>query len=173
MNNDPKNTGANEAPKEGKRSIFRSQALERVTSPEELDRYLMVTRPGVWFALIAIILLLIAFLTWAALGKIETTVSIPVLSQEGQVICFVPEQSAEAVIERGTISIEGAEYAVRDAGYAKQVLTDTADSATLTVNEISPTDIYLPLAVEADLPDGLFVGSAVTESVKPISFILN
>jgi HlyD family secretion protein len=52
--------------------IFRKVALERLSSPEQLDQLLQVTNPRGWLALGALGALLLSALTWAILGSIPT-----------------------------------------------------------------------------------------------------
>ena len=52
--------------------IFRKVALERLSSPEQLDQLLQVTNPRGWLALGALGALLLASLTWAIFGSIPT-----------------------------------------------------------------------------------------------------
>lgn len=53
-------------------SVFRKVALERLSSPEQLDQLLQVTRPGGWLALGSLAALLAAALIWAFAGTIPT-----------------------------------------------------------------------------------------------------
>jgi HlyD family secretion protein len=53
--------------------IFRKVALERLSSPEQLDQLLQVTGPRGWIALGALGLLLVTALGWGVLGSIPTT----------------------------------------------------------------------------------------------------
>src|SRR4051794_19821299 len=55
--------------------IFRKVALERLSSPDELDQLMHVTSPRGWIALAATALLLVSALLWAILVTIPTTVS--------------------------------------------------------------------------------------------------
>lgn len=52
--------------------IFRKVALERLSSPEQLDQLLQVTNPRGWLALGALGALLLASLAWAVFGSIPT-----------------------------------------------------------------------------------------------------
>jgi HlyD family secretion protein len=56
----------------GSRSIFRNSALERLSSPDQLDRLVTVTSPIGWAALAALGLLLSAIVGWGILGHIPT-----------------------------------------------------------------------------------------------------
>ena len=44
----------------------------KIKSPEQLDNYIRVTSPGVWFVLSAIIIVLAGFTFWIFTGEIET-----------------------------------------------------------------------------------------------------
>ena len=67
---------------EEKQSIFRKQSLDRVSSPEELDQYLMVTGPGIWMTLTAIIVILVGVIFWMIFGRLNTTVDIAVATED-------------------------------------------------------------------------------------------
>jgi multidrug efflux pump subunit AcrA (membrane-fusion protein) len=56
------------------KDIFRKVALERLSSPEELDQLMQVTTSKGWLALISLGILLIAALIWGFFGSIPTTV---------------------------------------------------------------------------------------------------
>ena len=45
----------------------------RVTSPEELNRYIRVSTPAVWILLAVIAALLLGALLWAVFGTVEMT----------------------------------------------------------------------------------------------------
>ncbi|WPL16488.1 multidrug efflux system protein EmrA [Thiorhodovibrio winogradskyi] len=54
--------------------IFRKSALERLSSPEQLDRLVTVVSPKNWLALLTITLLLAAVVAWGILGALPTLV---------------------------------------------------------------------------------------------------
>jgi multidrug efflux pump subunit AcrA (membrane-fusion protein) len=53
--------------------LFRKVALERLSSPEQLDQLIRVTTPKGWLALVGLGSLLIVALLWGIFGTIETT----------------------------------------------------------------------------------------------------
>jgi len=57
------------------RSIFREVALERLSSPDELDRLLKVTDSKSWIAQLAIFVLIVLALAWGYAGRIPSVVS--------------------------------------------------------------------------------------------------
>ena len=87
------------APSNDASSIFRKKSLERVASPDQLDQYIRVSSPAAWLVLSAILLLLVAAIVWACLGRVPTTRHVSLDVENGQVsgrIEGVPDGSYEA-----------------------------------------------------------------------------
>ena len=47
------------------RKIYREKSLERISSPEQLNDYLKVTKPAVWLVLTAVVVLLVGMIIWS------------------------------------------------------------------------------------------------------------
>ncbi|MGK7896026.1 MAG: NHLP bacteriocin system secretion protein [Xenococcus sp. (in: cyanobacteria)] len=60
---------------EEKRSIFRQQALDRLSSPERLDRLMQVVSPKDWLPLGGLVVFAILAVLWSIFGKIPITVT--------------------------------------------------------------------------------------------------
>ena len=154
-------------------SIFRAGALNRISSPEELDRYLVVTGPGVWLTLVAVIVLLAGFFGWMIFGRLDTEVSAAVVSQNGEVLCLVPEAEAERFLRCGTVTVAGTDYPLSDIGRARQMISSETPLEVRIAGGLTEGMLVVPLSVTASLPDGIYEGTAVVESVNPITFIIN
>jgi HlyD family secretion protein len=59
---------------DGNRQIFRAVALERASSPEQLDYLVVITRPFDWIVGLVILLALAAAIAWGVVGRIPTRV---------------------------------------------------------------------------------------------------
>ena len=57
-------------------TIFRKSALDRISSPEQLNEYMKVAGPGVWCMLGGLAAVFIAFFIWGATGTIPQTAEI-------------------------------------------------------------------------------------------------
>lgn len=55
--------------------LYRKSALEKISSPEQLDKALTVTSPLSWLALIAVTLIIIVTVIWSIVGTIPVTVT--------------------------------------------------------------------------------------------------
>ncbi|MEM9272429.1 MAG: NHLP bacteriocin system secretion protein [Cyanobacteria bacterium P01_F01_bin.143] len=60
---------------EEKRSIFRQQALDRLSSPERLDRLMQVVSPKDWLPLGGLVIFALLAVLWSIFGKIPITVT--------------------------------------------------------------------------------------------------
>jgi len=56
--------------------IFRKSALERISSPEQLNEYMKVAGPGLWCIMAGLAVTFAAFIVWGLLGSIPETVDI-------------------------------------------------------------------------------------------------
>lgn len=93
--------------------IFRKVALERLSSPEQLDQLLQVTNPRGWLALGALGALLLTSLVWAIFGSIPTEAGGEgILLRQGGVTSLVAAEQGQVeevlvsvgdVIEKGQV----------------------------------------------------------------------
>lgn len=57
-----------------RQDLFRKVALDKLSSPEQLDQLITLTTPRAWFALIAIGGILVTAILWGVFGSIPTKV---------------------------------------------------------------------------------------------------
>lgn len=90
-----------------KSKIFRKVALERLSSPEQLDQLMQVTSPRSWLALGAVILLILAALTWSVFGSIPTEAAGEgILIRRGGVSALVANSSGQVETMHVTVGDE-------------------------------------------------------------------
>ena len=91
--------------------LYRPEALERLSSPEQLDRLVQVTSPMGWLALLTTALLLFAVVIWGFLGRLPLTVKGPgVLLRQGglsTVPVMASGQLVEVLVETGDVVSKG------------------------------------------------------------------
>lgn len=92
--------------------IFRKVALERLSSPEQLDQLMEVTSPRGWLALVALGALLLSALGWGIFGSIPTKAS-------GQGI-LIRQGGVSDVVATGSGQIEQMKVSVGDVLHAGQ-----------------------------------------------------
>lgn len=137
---------------EEKNSIFRKDSLDRIASPEQVDDYIRIASPGVWFVLAAVLLLLAGLIAWGFAGRLETRLTVQGVSAGGSAVVVLPEEQAPS-LQVGARAYSGA--------------------CEGEVTGIERQEDELAVAVRIpELPDGAAEITLVIESVPPISFLL-
>ena len=55
--------------------LYRKSALEKLSSPEQLDREIVIVSPSFWLAVLGATLIIISALVWSIFGKLPLYVS--------------------------------------------------------------------------------------------------
>lgn len=91
-------------------TIFRKSSLDRISSPEQLNDYIKVTRPSLWMVLGAVTALLVGVVIWGVFGFISTTGKAIAVVQDGKAVCYadpgkipIPDEALELVSGGGLI----------------------------------------------------------------------
>lgn len=171
------------------RQIFRKVALERLSSPEQLDQLVKITTPSGWLALAALIMLLVLVLGWAVFGTIPSQVSGPaILIPTGgikNVASPFGGQVSELLVTAGQVVEEGQVVATIDqldggaaAGvtspYSGRVLEVKVDDGylvergtTLLNMELTGNDVRLEAVMYVPLVDGKKLSPGMPVQVAP------
>ncbi len=93
--------------------IFRKQALDTISNPEQLDQHVKITRPSVWIIVIGILAILVGVFVWSVTGTITTSekiagilfpansVKIATSNSGGTVVDVLVEENQE--VEKGDV----------------------------------------------------------------------
>lgn len=160
-------------PEEKKTPLFRKKSEEYIDSPEKLDYYLHVTTPGVWALLAAVIVLLIGALAWSIMGRLDTHVTVAVVSENGKCAAYVTENAINAVVENRKAVIDGREITLEPSSLEPIVVTDSTNVYVRLAGGLSVGDIVYEIPVSDSLEDGVYSATVTTETVSPISLLLN
>ena len=121
--------------------MFRKTALDRISSPEQLNEYMKVAGRGVWFILAGLAAVFIAFAVWGLAGSIPETAGISgtLLSPEGSpaaVCCYLPIDEAGPLIAGMKVRVSPG-YAPREQfGYIYGTLSSVS-SAPVTQQSLT------------------------------------
>ena len=136
---------------EQKNKIFNQHALDKINSPEQLNDYLKVTNPGIWVILAAVITLLIGFIAWASLGKLETTVNAMADVAGGTASVWTTENTPVPISAGMKVRIGSEEYSI----------------ASMGRDDNGKAVAHIPV----QLLDGYYEAKIVVESVSPVTFL--
>ena len=132
--------------------LYREEALESISSPDQLTDYLKVNNPRMWVLITAVILLLSGLIVWSMVGSIET----------------VTEEVAVVEGETATISITG-----KTAKKVKSGMKLRINSEEFVISRVEDSQDDEKLAIApVTLRDGVYDATIVLESIHPIMFLL-
>ena len=125
--------------------IYREKNLTRISSPEQLNDYLKITRPAVWAVLAAVILLLVGILIWGSSAYIGSSVNGIAKVSEGWMTVYFEDDSFAKNVQEGmqvtvgdtkcTISSVGQDPEGKIFAQAETVLDDGQYKASVTYKQ--------------------------------------
>ena len=115
-----------------KKEVFRKSALEKISSPDQLDKVLKVTSPMSWLALLGITLILVFVVVWSFTGYLPTTIT-----ATGMIVRSNTSTNTVLSTQRGTVQSlpAGVGTAINKSNNTVMVLS------TATGNEMITTDL--------------------------------
>ena len=135
---------------ETSKSVFRQETLERISSPEQLNDYLHVTSPGIWAILTAVIVFLAGVFVWSCTGTLETKSPASMIVKDHVAEIVVKDDSA---LEKGML--------IREASQEFYIASVEEDEYGRKIG-----------IAEVSLPDGKYDTEVVTDTTKPVEFLL-
>lgn len=146
--------------------------MERVSSPEQLNDYLRVANPGIWSVLVAIILLLAGTCIWGIFGKMESSFTAAAVAEGGKVTIYI--KTEESAREGMTVRIGEKEYTLAALSAEPVAVTEEFSEYTLYVGDLQAGEwVYEAQLEDEELADGVYSAEIVTESIAPMSFVVN
>jgi len=136
------------------KQLFRKTVMDRLSSPEELNDYLHVTRPSVWIALIAVVIILIGALVWSTVTYINSYVSGTAEVKDGVM----------------TIALE------RDAPFAEQIAVGQeafVGDTVMILASVGYRDGGIIATAPSELPDGSYPVKIKFSQTRLLEMIFN
>jgi len=152
--------------------IFRKKSLDKVSSVDDLDKYIKTTTPSLWLLLASIIVLLVGVISWATIGKINVESTVGCFVENNKIICIVSEDRIENLTDDSFIEINGKKITITKVVGPIQDVDDSRD-ALLHISNIENGSWYYEVIGNCDLEDGTYKGKVVFEQMNPITFIIN
>lgn len=153
--------------------LFRKNAVERVTSPEQLNDYIHVTSPAIWMILAGIIVILAGVFVWGVAGRLESYEVGAGVAYGGELTVYVSPQVRTKLKEGMKMSVQEKEMKIElISGTTEQVPNDIDPYILSTAGLENGEQAYV-LKSPTDLPDGVYSVSIQVESIRPIEFVVH
>lgn len=153
-------------------NIFRKKSLDKISSPEDLDRYIKTTTPSLWLLLISVILFLVGIIVWATLSTVSIESESTCNVSNGVVTCYITENRVESLKKDTYIEINNNKYPITKFNGPIEA-EEYSYTAELHNSGIEKGTWYYEINSNCDLKDGKYDGRVVFEEINPISFVIN
>lgn len=154
-------------------TIFRKSSLDRISSPEQLNDYIKVTRPSLWMVLGAVTALLVGVVIWGVFGFISTTGKAIAVVQDGKAVCYADPGLAESLTPGMKVQIGDNEGKIISVGLTPVEASENMDAYALYLSGLQAGDFVVPVTADVSVSDGIYMAYIVIETISPISFLLN
>lgn len=154
------------------KDIYRKKSIERVSSPEQLNSYIKVCTPTLWVVLSAVILLLCGVIVWSIFGKLDTTIKTVAVVENGKMTVYFKTEDIESVKGK-VITINQTDYLVSENDYTTEPVKNTLTEYALDIGNLKEGEYVFSATTDTQLKDGVYQAEIITDSVSPISFIIN
>ncbi len=155
------------------KTIFREKSMQRVSSPEQLNDYIRVAKPGILVTLSAVIILLIGFIVWGVVGSLETKVNTVAVSDSDEIICYIKEAEISDIEQGDVVHIGDYEYTVTEILSEPVAVDESFSDYALHIGDLKAGEWVYSVKLNGSLPDGVYAASIIVDSVSPISFLFN
>ena len=147
--------------------------MDRVSSPEQLNEYIRVSNPGIWMALIAVVILLVGICVWGITGHLDTKLSVVAVAEDGNLTAYVREADLASVETGMEVQIGEAVYTVASIANAPVAVDDSFSEYVRHLGELQNGEWVFAVKVSGAAADGAYRADIVIDRVSPISFVLN
>ncbi len=153
--------------------LFRKKSLDKISSPEKLNDYISVTNPGIWLLLVGIAVVLIGAVIWGFFGKLETRIKVPAIVGDEGTLLYVEASEISKIRGGLEVEIDETEGKVISLGLNGSKAYEVLGDLALTESGYSPGDVLYEVEAEIDMPNGIYMAEIITDSVSPMSFLLD
>ena len=138
----------------GNQEMYRKDSLDRLSSPEELNDYLHVTRPAVWIMLAAVMLLIVSLIVWSLFASVVSYVYGTAKAENGTLVITLEDEQSGNNVEPGmTVTVGDVQTQISSVG------TDSSGRFIA--------------AAEAKIPDGTYDVKIGYKQTQMINFLFN
>lgn len=155
------------------KQVFRQKSVERISSPEQLNDYVRVSNPSVWMILAAVVFILAGVCVWGIFGRLDTVIDTVGVCRDGKLTCYVADEDIKTVKMGMKITVNGGDYEISGIAKTPIEVDENFDSYAMYVGELKEGEWVYEVTAKAPIESGTYNAKIITNSVSPISFVMN
>ena len=154
-----------------KSKLFRQQSIDRLSSPDDLNKYIKTTSPALAILILAVLIFLVGTLVWAIFGRIETKSEIGFSVIDNKAIAYIKEEEVSRITTSSFMSIDDTKFSIAKISANPILADENSDQYLLHTSSISLGEWYYQIEAICSVENGYHKGKIVYEIISPISFI--
>ena len=158
-----------------KSELFRKKALDQISSPEQLNDYIRVVNPSIWFMMVGVIIFLVGVCVWGIFGKLDTLLSVAAVNDNGRMVCYVKEADISSVNRDMDVEIGGNSYGIESIAARPLQVDDSFSEYLKHVGSLSEGEwVYEVVLDGSEGEQGCVLkANSIIERISPKNFIVN
>lgn len=166
--------------------IFTQKAMKKLRTPDDMEKYVQVTNPGMWVILGACAALLLGLLAWGFLGTVSVTIQTRGVYADGKMFCLVSPAEYDMIRIGDKANIGGTSWTVTECNIVpitrRQAVSFLGSEylANLLMKEDMAYQVFLSpdesvswlLEDDPDMSDVPFYIVITAQSMRPIDLIM-
>jgi len=154
--------------------FYNKAALERLSSPEQLDKTITISKPASWLVIFGVTVMIAAFIFWAVFGTLTTVMPFQGIISSQTVECYVPYLLALKIEVGMKATVQGI---LDDLRYDAKVTAVTFDSTLFSDLELVMSNNSIPVNVSLQIIGGelpertLITANIITEEITPFKLL--
>ena len=158
-----------------KNGLFRKKALDQISSPEQLNDYIRVVNPSVWFMMIGVIIFLVGVCVWGIFGKLDTLLSVAAVNDNGRMVCYVKEGDISYVNRDMNVEIGENSYTIEGISSKPLQVDGSFSEYVKHVGNLSEGEwVYQVVLGGSEGEQGCVLkANIIIERISPKNFIFN
>lgn len=158
-----------------KSELFRKKALDQISSPEQLNDYIRVVNPSIWFMMVGVIIFLVGVCVWGIFGKLDTLLSVAAVNDNGRMVCYVKEADISSVNRDMDVEIGGNSYGIESIAARPLRVDDSFSEYLKHVGSLSEGEWVYEVVLDGSEGEqgSVLKADIIVERISPKTFVVN
>ena len=151
------------------------KALDQISSPEQLNDYIRVVNPSIWFMMVGVIIFLVGVCVWGIFGKLDTLLSVAAVNDNGRLVCYVKEADISSVNRDMDVEIGGNSYGIESIAARPLQVDDSFSEYLKHVGSLSEGEWVYEVVLDGSEGEqgSVLKADIIVERISPKTFVVN
>jgi len=152
-----------------KNDLFRKEALNRISSPDDLHATVKIVRFPVWLIMSAVLIVLAGAIVWGTNARVESRLT--VTAREDTL--YVEESQITAIRAGMTVMAGDQEVVIYEVPAIPVCAGDVMDKYELHYSGLQAEDWVYCVKIDHRFSEALYTVDVILDSVTPMEFLWN